>query len=190
MPKKDKKCFNVNSRVNIERIPLECYSNGSLEILPAKDVRELTMKANFAWCLPSDRYMWVVEEIKGWNQVYRIAGKPATEYAIGLHTNDGQPILFDVAERLFNKGQEMDPYIHATRICRFHGIVRIKQKGDELPSKFWPIQFVKIPDRLGNMRPAYQMNPKFTSIVVAGIDQDSEYRDFLFPWSYLWKGLC
>lgn len=180
----------MKNKFNIDRIPLECYPNGSLEILRAKDVRELTMKANFAWCLPSDRYMWKVDKCKGWNQVYRIAGKPATEYAIGLHTNDGQPILFDVAERLFNKGQEMDPYIHATRVCRFHWVLRKNQTGDELPPNLWPIQFVKIPDSTGILRPGYQMNPKFTSIVVARIDQDSEYRDFLFPWSYLWKELC
>jgi len=180
----------MKKKNDLDRIPLECYPNGSLEILPAKEVRTLIPKANYIWILLADLYIWLFSNCKGRNHIFQHAGKPSIAYAKLVHTNEKNPVSIDQAESQFDMTMLESGTLSAW-ICRFNRIYRKEYRpiGKPLSSELWPMRFLMVPGVMGILRPAYQMKHEYTSMVVSKVDQSSEYKDFLFPWNYLWEGL-
>ncbi|GAI84279.1 unnamed protein product, partial [marine sediment metagenome] len=48
--------------------------------------------------------MWNIEGYSGQNHVYKVTEKTAMRFNFKVHTNAGQPLIIDDAEKLLNDG--------------------------------------------------------------------------------------
>jgi len=166
-------------------IPLECYHNGSFDIMTFQEVLKIIATINFLWLCVKDKYYWHVESFIGESHVCKPAGKKGLMLSFLIHTNNGPYTLYQ-AQKDLNNGKEIDdPNLFVTWAARFNCIFK-KKKQEVLPRRFWPFYHLVVPSGYkGITVPAYTLNPDYETLVLVDVDRDSSYSNSDVPWELL-----
>ncbi len=173
----------MKTAINQFDLPLECYDNGNLDILPFGKADEKLAESNYGFIAPLDTYIWNINDIRGQNNIFQIAGDNGLMLGLHTHTNCHQPFTIDDAERLINHGKEIEHGTFISWASRFNCIFRKPLIGQALPSNLWPFYYKKVAN--GTLRAAYQMHSNRKSFVVLGIDQNYPDKAVHVQWPLL-----
>ena len=167
-------------------IPLECYENGSFELMTVEDVSGIIETINFLWLCMRDIYYWNIAGFVGGSCICKKTGKKGMKFGFLIHTNNGDPYTLLQAQKDLNKGEEIDdPNLCASWAAKFNVLFK-EGKKELLPRQYWPFHHLEVPSGCHDITVgAYKLNPEYRTMVIVGVDRDSAYTNSEVPWEIL-----
>lgn len=146
---------------------LECYENGARALLDLPAAWRALWQVDFGWILPTDFYRWQWGGHHGRGQVLPITLKCGRKFGFCLLTRTTPLTYWDMIEydpdfddALFNA--------FIARASRFNRLFPKEIRRSDPLLKYYPILH---PHQ--DSEPAYRLVPEKTTLVIAGVDQDS-----------------
>jgi hypothetical protein len=172
---------------NNPNLLLECYFNGSFELLTPEEAKQRLRETDLYWFCPRDEYGSLISGHRFRERhLCKKVGFKALRLSLFIHTADVPYSMLQAEKDINNKKHFNNPNVFHSWKMKFNRIFRIGKRL-RIPKKLLPFEYLEVP--VPNTRfvtcPAYKLNPAVNTLVVVGPDQDSNFTNNDIPWDFI-----